>query len=264
MPGEYAALTGHPAPALQPRGAAKAVTRRQPQARAGQVVRADRTAPCALPRWQLSNPARRDLRSFPRRRGIGNPARDGWHGHRDDLRSATSPATSWRGPGAAARSSRLSPAPRPASASTSARRYRGLPASLRISGSRPRRAQVATAAEVTPNNDATCRRVIRSSPMRPPLTCRSRGSGTSRRPPVACRSRGSGTSRTRHKRRPAGRMPRRHVHRGPLAGRNELVRDGAGHPARLCPGTARAECRTARCRLHRKFCCNLQRETSVS
>jgi len=37
------------------------------------------------------------------------------------------------------------------SASTSARRYRGLPASLRTSGSRPRRAQAATAAEVTPN-----------------------------------------------------------------------------------------------------------------
>jgi ubiquinone/menaquinone biosynthesis C-methylase UbiE len=52
------------------------------------------------------------------------------------------------------------------SSSTSVRRYRGLPASLRTSGSRPRRAQIATAAEVTPNKDATCRRVIRSSPMR--------------------------------------------------------------------------------------------------
>ena len=50
------------------------------------------------------------------------------------------------------------------SASTSARRYRGRPASLRTSGSRPRRAQLATAAEVTPNKDATCLRVIRSSP----------------------------------------------------------------------------------------------------
>ncbi|HJY94484.1 MAG TPA: hypothetical protein VJ371_05985 [Streptosporangiaceae bacterium] len=50
------------------------------------------------------------------------------------------------------------------SASTSARRYRGLLASLRTSGSRPRRAQVATAAEVTPNSDATSLRVIRSSP----------------------------------------------------------------------------------------------------
>lgn len=164
--------------------------------------------------------------------------------HRFDAPRAGGPhRASWRGPGAAARSSRLPPAPLVASASTSARRYRGLPASLRISGSRPRRAQVATAAEVTPNNEATCRRVIRSSPMRPPVTCRSRGSGT---------------GRTRHKRRPAGRMPRHHVHRGPLAGRSERVRDGAGHSARLCPGKARAECRTARCRLHRKFCCNLQ------
>jgi hypothetical protein len=48
--------------------------------------------------------------------------------------------------------------------STSARRYRGLLASLRTSGSRPRRAHVATAAEVTPNSDATSLRVIRSSP----------------------------------------------------------------------------------------------------
>ena len=107
--------------------------------------------------------------------------------HRFDAPRAGGPhRASWRGPGAAARSSRLPPAPLVASASTSARRYRGLPASLRISGSRPRRAQVATAAEVTPNNEATCRRVIRSSPMRPPVTCRSRGSGT---------------GRTRHKRR---------------------------------------------------------------
>jgi hypothetical protein len=49
------------------------------------------------------------------------------------------------------------------SASTSARRYLGLLASLRTSGSRPRRAQVATAAEVTPNSDATSLRVIRLS-----------------------------------------------------------------------------------------------------
>jgi hypothetical protein len=54
------------------------------------------------------------------------------------------------------------------SASTSARRYRGLLASLRTSGSRPRRAQVATAAEVTPNSDATWLRVIRSSPAADP------------------------------------------------------------------------------------------------
>ena len=55
-------------------------------------------------------------------------------------------------------------------ASTSARRYRGRPASLRTSGSRPRRAQVATAAEVTRNKAATCLRVIRSSSMQPPST----------------------------------------------------------------------------------------------
>jgi hypothetical protein len=35
---------------------------------------------------------------------------------------------------------------------------------LRTSGSRPRRAHVATDADVTPNSDATCLRVIRSSP----------------------------------------------------------------------------------------------------
>jgi len=55
------------------------------------------------------------------------------------------------------------------SASTSARRYRGLPASFLTSGSRPRRAHDATAAEVTRNSDATWLRVIRSSPM----SCRS-------------------------------------------------------------------------------------------
>ncbi|HEX3193436.1 MAG TPA: hypothetical protein VHS30_27035 [Streptosporangiaceae bacterium] len=51
------------------------------------------------------------------------------------------------------------------SASTSARRYRGLPASFLTSGSRPRRAHDATAAEVTRNINATCPRVIRSSLM---------------------------------------------------------------------------------------------------
>jgi hypothetical protein len=60
------------------------------------------------------------------------------------------------------------------SVSTSARRYRGFPASSRTSGSRPRRAHDATAAEVTRNNDATCLRVIRSSRAQPDGT----GTGT--------------------------------------------------------------------------------------
>jgi hypothetical protein len=55
--------------------------------------------------------------------------------------------------------------PRRIKASTSARRYRGLPASLRSSGNRPRRAQIATADDVTLNTYATCLRVIRSSSM---------------------------------------------------------------------------------------------------
>src|SRR4029077_2185485 len=46
----------------------------------------------------------------------------------------------------------------------SACRYGGVVTSFRTSGGRPRRAQVATAAEVTPNSDATSLRVIRSSP----------------------------------------------------------------------------------------------------
>jgi hypothetical protein len=55
------------------------------------------------------------------------------------------------------------------SASTSARRYRGLPVSLRTSGRCPRRAHVATEAEVTRNRTATCLRVIRSSSMQLPV-----------------------------------------------------------------------------------------------
>jgi hypothetical protein len=66
-------------------------------------------------------------------------------------------------PPAGHRVRRLRPV-RSISASTSARRYRGLLASFLTSGSRPRRAQAATAAEVTPNSDATSLRVIRSSP----------------------------------------------------------------------------------------------------
>ncbi len=136
-----------------PGGVAETVTRRQPQGRAGQVVRADRTAPWALPPQQLTRPARRDLRPFPRGRGIRNPVRGGPPGHRAPRRT-----------------------PLRNSASTSARRYRGLPASLRTSGSRPRRAHDATAAEVTPNKDATCLRVIRSSPTRLPVAAASAGS----------------------------------------------------------------------------------------
>ena len=189
-------LRAHPATARRQAAAAlrsgvltEPVTRRQPQARAGQVVRADRTAPYAVPRQQLTSPPRRDLRPFPGRHGIRNPVRGRRPGH-------------WARPC-------LTPLRN--SASTSARRYRGFPASLRTSGSRPRRAQLATAAEVTRNKDATCLRVIRSSPMRLPVASRSSGS------PV---------------------------------GRNELIRDSAGHPARLLPGKAQARYRTARCPLH--------------
>jgi hypothetical protein len=107
------------------------------------------------------------------------------------------------------------------SASTSARLYRGLPASLRTSGSRPRRAQAATAAEVTRNKDATCLRVIRSSPMWLPVIAAAaipRAAG-----------RGAGAARPDE-----GRC--HHVHRVPPVGRNELIWDSAGHPARLLPG----------------------------
>ena len=132
--------------------AVETVTQRQPQARAGQVVRADRTAPYAMPPRRLTRPTRRDLRTFPEGRGISNPVRGGLPGHRA-----------------------LQLTPLRNSASTSARRYRGRPASLRTSGSRPRRAQVATAAEVTPNRDATCLRVIRSSPMQLPAIATTAG-----------------------------------------------------------------------------------------
>jgi hypothetical protein len=96
-------------------------------------VRTDRAAPYAPPFRRIIRPAGRDLGFFCR----------GGHSGR-----------------------RLTPL-RTISASTSARRYRGLLASFRTSGSRPRRAQVATAAEVTPNSDATSLRVIRSSPADP-------------------------------------------------------------------------------------------------
>ena len=48
--------------------------------------------------------------------------------------------------------------------------YRGFPASSRTSGSRPRRAHMATVDEVTRNMYATCLRVIRSSSTRLPVT----------------------------------------------------------------------------------------------
>jgi len=70
------------------RGVAETVTRRQPQARAGQVVRADRSAPYALPPKQLTRPARYDLRPLPLR----NPVRGGLLGHGDDLLPAACPA----------------------------------------------------------------------------------------------------------------------------------------------------------------------------
>ncbi len=142
----FPAISTGPGSALRPGGVAETVTRRQPQTRAGQVVRADRTAPCALAPRQLTRPARRDLRPFHRGRGIRNPVRGGPPGHRGLCRT-----------------------PLRNSASTSVRRYRGLPASLRTSGSRPRCAHFATTAEVTRNKDATCLRVIRSSPMRLPV-----------------------------------------------------------------------------------------------
>ena len=100
-------------------------------------MRADRTAPRALHPGQLVRPARLGLRSFARARRFSNPVRPGHRVRRFvPLRN---------------------------SVSTSVRRYRGRPTSSRTSGSRPRRAHDATAAEVTRNNDATCLRVIRSS-----------------------------------------------------------------------------------------------------
>ena len=122
------------------RSVAETVARGQPQARAGQVVRADRAAPRALPAARLARPAWPGLRSLPRARGMRNPVRPRRPGHR--VRRFV---------------------PLRNSVSTSVRRYRGLPASSRTSGNRPRRAHDATAAEVTRNNDATCLRVIRSS-----------------------------------------------------------------------------------------------------
>jgi hypothetical protein len=202
---------------LAPGILAETVARRQSQARAGQVVRADRAAAGA----QLGRPARCELGPFPGRRGIRNPVGRGRPSHGDDLHGHRHGGD----PGAAAGAWRplRVPAPPRNSASTSSRRYRGRPASLRTSGSRPRRAQVATAAEVTRNKDATCLRVIRSSPMWLPVRCH-------------------------------------HVHRIPLVGQNE---QGPGK-VRAWSGQGLDKCRTARCRLRRKYCCKLQPETSVS
>ena len=191
---------------------AEPVTRRQPQAWAGQVVRADRTAPDAPPRRPLTRAGRRNLIAFPRC-GIISAVQGGLRGHGDDLLPMTSVAP--------ARSTRRLSVPPRNSASTSVRRYRGRPTSSRTSGSRPRRAQVATAAEVTRNTAATCLRVISSSSMWPPVSAAAvkpvaAGRGTTAARPCRCRC--------------------HHVHRSPLVSRNELARDSAGHLARLLPG----------------------------
>jgi len=196
---------------------AEPVTGRQPQAWAGQVVRADRTAPDAPPRRPLTRPDQRDLITFTRR-GIISAVRGGRRGHGDDLLPVTSLA-----PG---RDGRRMPAPWN-SASTSARRYRGRPTSSRTSGSRPRRAQVATAAEVTRNTAATCLRVISSSSMWLPVMAASANS----------RAAGRGTSTAR-----PGRCRGHHVHQSPLVSRNELTRGQRRSPLRGCfpghgPGT---------------------------
>ena len=117
-------------------------------------MRADRAAPYAAPLRQVIRAAGRDLGLF---RGGGHRGLRLTGGHRG---------------------LRLTPL-RIISASTSVRRYRGLLASLRTSGSRPRRAQVATAAEVT-KHDATSLRVIRSSPAAGPGAIRTSQQTTSR------------------------------------------------------------------------------------
>jgi hypothetical protein len=170
---------GQPAAALRRGVFAEPVARRQLQARAGQVVRANRAAPGAIPAKQFVGPVRRDLSLLPRGRGIRNPVRGGWPGHHDDRLPTTSPGPDRR----AWPKARLVPN----SASTSARRYRGRPASSRTSGSRPRRAQLATAADVTRNKDATCLRVIRSSPMRQPAMVAAAISRAAGRGPSAAR-----------------------------------------------------------------------------
>jgi hypothetical protein len=106
--------------------------------------------------------------------------------------------------------------------STSALRYLGLPSSLRTSGSRPRRAQVATAAEVTPNKNATSaagHQVLTHAVA--VLAVEDLGAA------------GRGTSAVR-----PGRRRRHHVHRGSLVDRKELIK-GQRRSSRGGPGQAR-------------------------
>jgi len=105
------------------------------------------------------------------------------------------------------------------SASTSARRYRGLPVSLRTSGSCPRRAHDATDAEVTRNRTATCLRVIRSSSMRLPVIA------------MAANPRAAG----RHSCSPAGLVSASLFSSGSLVDRNQLIQGRRRLPA-LSPG----------------------------
>jgi hypothetical protein len=181
-------------------------------------VRADRAAPRA-PRRPLTRPGRPNPITFAWR-GILSAVRGGRRGHGNELLPVTSLA-----PG---RGGCRVPVPRN-SASTSTRRYRGRPTSSRTSGSRPRRAQVATAAEVTRNTAATCLRVISSSSIWLP------GMAATANPRAA--GRGAGTARP-------CRCQSHHVHRSPLVSRNELTRDSAGHPGAAAPrGTAQARYR---------------------
>jgi len=110
-------------------------------------------------------------------------------------------------------------------ASTSARRYRGLPVSLRTSGSCPRRAHDATDAEVTRNRTATCLRVIRSSSTQLPVMA------------AAAKSEGS---RTRHKCRPAELVSAPLRSSGSLVDRNQLIRRQR-RPLCAVPGKARGK-----------------------
>jgi len=220
---------------------AEPVTGRQPQARARQVVRADRAAPSAPPRRPLTRPGRRPLRGI-RRRGIIGAVRGGLRGHGDDLLPVTSSARD--------RGERRARAPPWNSSSTSARRYRGRPTSSRTSGSRPRLAHVATAAEVTRNTAATCLRVIRSS-----------STGL----PVMAAAAHPRPGRTRHTCSPAVPVPTP-SHSSESPGEPELADRGQRRsPLDGCsPGHGPGTIPQARRRLHRQCCCKLQRKTSVS
>jgi hypothetical protein len=223
-----AAARGQAAGALRAALCAEAVTRRQPQARAGQVVRADRTAPYAPPARQLTRPVRRELRPVAARRGISKPVRGGLRGH--DVPSC---AISGIGPGPVAGQRDLRLMPFRNSASTSARRYRGLPVSLRTSGSCPRRAHDATDAEVTRNRTATCLRVIRSSSMRLPVIA------------TAANPRAAGW----HKYSPAELVSASLCSSGSLVDRNRVIRGWRRSPCTV-PEKARAAAPKCCCRLH--------------